>query len=57
MPQYRRVNFLNSVSAWYISRCFQNKQQLIWEAFLKHLKMLLTGEKRNTVARISNLIP
>ena len=42
-----RVNFLNSVCSWYISRCFQTSKELRWEGYVYYVKFFLAGEKRS----------
>ena len=37
----QRVNFVNAVANWYISRKFQNKSPLIFEIFVKELRIFL----------------
>ena len=53
----QRVNFLNAVCAWYISKRFHNKQQLVWEGFIKHVKLFLYGEKRNISTGLKDILP
>ena len=52
-----RINFINSVSCWYIGKSFQNKDILVWERYIKHLKLFSLGEKTDTVRGINVLIP
>ena len=41
----QRVNFINAVANWYISRKFQSKSPLIFAVFVKELRIFLLGEK------------
>ena len=40
------VNFVNLAAKWFISRQFQTNNDLVWDSFIKTMKMLLTGERR-----------
>ena len=39
------ANYLNMVAKWYISKQFQEGKPLIWEGFIRLLKLALTGDK------------
>ena len=39
------VNFVNLAAKWYLSRQYQTKAQLLWEGFLKYLKIFMVGER------------
>ena len=52
-----RVNLINSVSCWFIGKSFQKKEVLVWERYLKHLKLFLLGEKTGTARGLNELIP
>ena len=40
------INFINLAAKWFISRQFQMNKDLIWDSFIKNLKILLIGERR-----------
>ena len=48
------VNFLYLAANWYVGRKTQKCKDLFWDEFLKHLKILLDGEKTAIVNRLVN---
>ena len=53
----QRVNFVNAVANWYLSKMFQNKTQPTFVAFTRQLKLYLLGEKPHIVNGLGNIIP
>ena len=53
----KRVNFINAVLLWYLGRRFQNSQTPNWESYIYHIRRFMTGEKRNIVEGLQNLLP
>ena len=41
------VNYLNLAAKWYISKQFQLEKPLIWQGFVRLVRLALTGEKQN----------
>ena len=41
------VNYINLTGKWYISRNFQNAKPLIWDEYVRYVKLALNGEKNN----------
>ena len=39
------VNYLNITAKWYMSRKFQTAKPLIWEEYIRYIRVALTGEK------------
>ena len=52
-----QINFINATAKWYISNRFQNKQSLIWDGFVKQIKLFLLGEKRAIAQNMRDLFP
>ena len=48
------VNFLYLAANWYVGRKTQKRKDLFWDEFLKHIKILLEGEKTAIVNRLVN---
>ena len=48
------VNFLYLAANWYVGRKTQKCKDLFWDEFLKHIKILLDGEKTAIVNRLVN---
>ena len=53
----QRINFVNAVANWYLSRSFQSKARPIFAVFLRHLKLFLLGEKNYISSGFQNLNP
>ncbi len=51
------TNYINATAKWYISNRFQNKQPLIWDGFIKHIKFFLLGEKRDIREKLNSFLP
>ena len=51
-----KINFINAVLQWYISKRFQNNLPPNWESFIYHIRRFLTGEKREIVEGIQDLV-
>ena len=50
------VNYINAVTAWYLSRSFQTKTPPVFTVFLRTVKGLLLGEKANISRNINNIL-
>ena len=46
------VNYLNITAKWYMSKKFQTAKPLIWEEYIRYIRVALTGEKRNICVTI-----
>ena len=50
------VNYLNMVSKWYLSRCFQNETPVSWHGLTRLIKKVLCGEKKNIKNKLFEIL-
>ena len=54
----RIINFYKwYIYKWYISNSFHNKKPLIWDGFIKQVKLFLLGEKDVITQTLEVLLP
>ena len=41
------INYLNLTAKWYISKNFHNSKLLVWEEYIRYLKLALNGERQD----------
>ena len=41
---------------WYMSKKFQTAKPLIWEEYIRYIRVALTGEKRNICVTIEEIL-
>ena len=50
------INYLNTAAKWYISKQFQKGIPLIWEGFIKFIRLALHGEKKSISDNLIKII-
>ena len=50
------VNYFNITAKWYMSKKFQNAKPLIWEEYIRYIRVALTGEKRTVCVAVDDVL-
>ena len=40
------INYINLTAKWYISKSFHNSRPLIWDEYIRYIKLALNGERQ-----------
>ena len=50
------VNYFNITAKWYISKKFQNAKPLIWDEYIRYIRVALTGEKQYIRVTVDDIL-